>query len=158
MFADDTNLFYKHKNMSILFFNVNYELIMSSCKLWYSQGKSTLKWNSNTFEKYEYGHLGGWYIKSTLYTRLLNWSKIFEKINYSCWQNSVLCDRCILYSPFHMLWHSDRAVLYGNVAFSFLVLSTKQSIPVFWKRFLFFRKFVSKLKYWKRSKFLLTVT
>ena len=105
MFADDTNLFYKHKNMSILFFKVNYELIMNSCKLWYSQGKSTLKWNSNTFEKYEYGHLGGWYIKSTLYTRLLNWSKIFEKINYSCWQNSVLCDRCILYSPFHMLWH-----------------------------------------------------
>ena len=26
----------------------------------------------NTFEKYEYGDLGGWHIKSTLFTRFLN--------------------------------------------------------------------------------------
>ena len=32
----------------------------------YSQGKSFLKQNSNTFEKWEYGHLGSWYNKSTL--------------------------------------------------------------------------------------------
>ena len=28
--------------------------------------------NSNAYEKYEYGHLGLWYIKSTLYKRFLN--------------------------------------------------------------------------------------
>ena len=27
----------------------------------------------------EYGYLRGWYIKSTLYTRFLNWNKILEK-------------------------------------------------------------------------------
>ena len=30
-------------------------------------------------EQYEYGHLGCWYIKSTLYKRLLIWNKIFKK-------------------------------------------------------------------------------
>ena len=45
------------------------------------------------------------------------------------------------------------AVLYRNIAFSILVLSTKKRQPVFWKRYLFFRKFVSKLKNWKRSEF-----
>ena len=29
----------------------------------YLQGKSTLKLNSSAYEKYEYGHLGCWYIK-----------------------------------------------------------------------------------------------
>ena len=32
-----------------------------------TQGKSTLKLNSSTYEKYEYGHLGRWYIKLTLF-------------------------------------------------------------------------------------------
>ena len=31
--------------------------------------KSTLKLNSNAYEKYEYGHLGRWYIKLTLCKR-----------------------------------------------------------------------------------------
>ena len=35
----------------------------------YSQGKSTLKLNSSAYEKYEYGHLGCWYIKLTLFKR-----------------------------------------------------------------------------------------
>ena len=43
---------------------------------------------------------------------------------------------------------SDRAVLYENVEFLILVLSTKKT----------FRKFVSELKYWKRSKFPVIVT
>ena len=34
-----------------------------------------------------------------------------------------------------------------------LDLELKSDTPVFWKRFTFFRKFTSKLKYWKRSKF-----
>ena len=45
-----------------------------------------------------------------------------------------------------------------NVAFSILLLSTKKSTPVFWKRFSFFRKFISKLKYWKRLNFPVIVT
>ena len=36
--------------------------------------------NSSAYGKYEYGHLGGWYIKSTFYKRFLNWNKIFQKI------------------------------------------------------------------------------
>ena len=35
----------------------------------YSQRKSTLKLNSSAYEKYEYGHLGRWYIKLTLFKR-----------------------------------------------------------------------------------------
>ena len=63
--------------------------------------KNTLKQNSNAFEKYEYGYLGGWYIKSTLYTRFLNWHKIFENGKLYR-QNSVLCDRSILHSSFYL--------------------------------------------------------
>ena len=33
------------------------------------KGKSTLKLNSRTHEKYEYGHLDRWYIKLTLFKR-----------------------------------------------------------------------------------------
>ena len=33
------------------------------------QGKRTLKWKSSAYEKYEYGHLGRWYIKLTLFKR-----------------------------------------------------------------------------------------
>ena len=49
-------------------------------------------------------------------------------------------------------------VLYENDAFSILVLSTKKPSSIFSKRFSFSRKSISKLKYWKRSKFPLTVT
>ena len=31
-------------------------------------------------QKYEYGHLDRWFIKSSLYKRLLDWNKIFKKI------------------------------------------------------------------------------
>ena len=37
--------------------------------------------------------------------------------------------------------------LYGNDPFSILVLSTENGTPVFWKKFSFSRKSVSKLKY-----------
>ena len=42
---------------------------------------------------------------------------------------------------------SDTTVVYGNNAFSILVFSTKNGTAVLWKRFSFYRKFVSKLKY-----------
>ena len=34
---------------------------------------------SSAYEKYERGHLGSWYVKSTLYTRFLNWNKILTE-------------------------------------------------------------------------------
>ena len=82
--------------------------------------ESILKQNSNFFQKYEYVHLVRWYIKSNLYTRKLK-TKFLRKYS-SYLQNSVLYDRSIWYS----LLASDRAVLYGNVAFSILVLLTKK--------------------------------
>ena len=42
--------------------------------------KSTLKENSSAYEKYEYEHLGRWYIKSTIFKRFLKWNKIFKKV------------------------------------------------------------------------------
>ena len=45
------------------------------------------------------------------------------------------------------------AVLYGNDAYSILVLSTKKRTPLLEKKISFFRKFVSNLKYWKRQSF-----
>ena len=47
------------------------------------------------------------------------------------------------------------AVLYGNDTLS---VSRFSATPVFWKRLLFFRKSVSKLKHWKSSQFPPTVT
>ena len=45
----------------------------------YSQGKTSVKWNSSAYKKCKYGHLGCWYNKSTLYKRFLNWNKIKKK-------------------------------------------------------------------------------
>ena len=35
---------------------------------------------SSAYEKFEYGHMGSWYIKSTLCKRFFRWNKIFKKI------------------------------------------------------------------------------
>ena len=48
-------------------------------------------------------------------------------------------------------------VLYENDAFSILVLSTRKQYSSFLEKVSFLRKFVSKLKYWKCSEFLLIV-
>ena len=53
---------------------------------------------------------------------------------------------------------SDRAVLYGNVMLSVLVLSTKQRYSSLLKRVCVFLKFISKFKYRNRSKFSVIVT
>ena len=42
-----------------------------------------------------------WYIESTLYKRFLNRNKISKKTKQLL-ANSVLCDRSVLYSPFHL--------------------------------------------------------
>ena len=81
------------------------------------------------YEKYEYGHLGSWYIKSTLHRRFLKWREIeFKRKKLtSYWQNAVLFDRFILFPHSACLnIGSDMAVLYGNDTFSILFLLTKK--------------------------------
>ena len=97
-----------------------------------TQGKSTVKWNSSAYKKYEYGHLGRWYIKSTLYQRFLNWNKIFKKsivvtgkipffvIGPFCTQCSICLNVAFWYGSLH-----------ENDAFSILVLSTKKTVLQF---------------------------
>ena len=80
----------------------------------------------------------GWYNKSTLYKRFLNWNKIFKKQS-SYWQNSILCDSICLYIG------SDIAVLYGNGPFSILVLSTKKWNSSFLKTVFVLQKICLKL-------------
>ena len=41
--------------------------------------KNTLKLSSSTHEKYEYGHLGRWHIKLTLFKEVLKLEQIFQK-------------------------------------------------------------------------------
>ena len=91
-------------------------------------------------QKYEYRHLGCWYIKSTLYKKLLNWNKIFKK-------NKVVTGKTLLFVIGPFLHHSiclkilsDLPVLYGNGAFLILVLSTKKRYSNFLKRVCVFRK------------------
>ena len=86
----------------------------------YSQGKSTLKINSNAYEKYEYGHLGYWHIKLTLF-------KMYFLIG----------------SRFLV---SDRAVLNGNDVFSILVVSTKKRYSSFLVKVFVFQKICFKVK------------
>ena len=42
--------------------------------------KGTLKLNSSAYEKYEYGHLGRWYIKVTLFKKFYNWNQFSKEI------------------------------------------------------------------------------
>ena len=98
--------------------------------------------------KYEYGHLDGWHIKSTLYTRF------FLKLKQNFWKNEVVTGKtpffvigpfCTL--PFNTSEHSlvsDRPVWFGNVTLPILVFSTKNRTPVVSKGFAIFRKFISK--------------
>ena len=101
--------------------------------------KNTLKKNSNALEKYEYGHFDGWYIKSALYTRFLNWNKIFEKGKYLVTGKTPF----FVIGPFctpHAIclnigfWQSSFAVLYGNVMLPILVLSTKKTVLQVFKK------------------------
>ena len=59
----------------------------------------------------------------------------FKKKYSSYWQNYVLRDRSILYFIlFALTLAPDKAVLYGNDAFSILVLSTKKRYSSFSKK------------------------
>ena len=69
--------------------------------------------------KYEYEHLGVWYMKSTLYARLFNCNKIFErKRKQLVAKLRSLCYVCFVLSILFVLTlASERAVLHGDVAF-----------------------------------------
>ena len=111
------------------------------------------------FQDYEYGHLGRWYIKTTLYNRLLNWKTIFEKIKQLLAKpRSLWLVHFVLTILFVLKLASDMAVSYGNDAFSILVLSTKKRYFSFFMKVFVFQKILLKLKYWQLSKFPLIVT
>ena len=98
----------------------------------------------NTF--CEYGLLGSWYIKSTSRTGI-------EALNFP--ENEIVTGEtpffvislyfvlCIL---FILTLASDRAVLYGNVAFPNLIVSIKKPYSSFLKKISVFQKIFSNLK------------
>ena len=108
--------------------------------LGYSQGKSTIKWNPTAYKKYEYGHLRLWYIKLTLCKRFLNWNKILclKKVVTGKPTFFVIDVFCAYRSILTMAF--DMAVLYGNDAFSILVLSTKKWYYSYLKKIFIFQK------------------
>ena len=110
--------------------------------------------NSIVCEKCEYGHVDCLYMKLALYKRFLYWNKVFKKQS-SYWQNSVLCDRLILYSLYYLsyYWLLTGQFYMEMLRFQFLYFQLKNSTPVFWERFLFFRKLVSMFELLKTFKF-----
>ena len=71
------------------------------------------------------------------------------------WQNTVLCDSFILYSPFYLSRH---LLLAGQFCIEIMrfqpyIFQLRNSASILWKKFSFSWKSVSKLKYWKLSKF-----
>ena len=115
---------------------------------------ASIKATSNkSFEKYECRHLGGWYIKSTLYTKFLNWNRIFKKIKQLLAKlRSLLQVHFVLPILFALTLASDRAALYGNNAFSILVISTKKQYSSFQKRVWVFQKICFKIEVLKTIK------
>ena len=55
-------------------------LVLAKFSLRILTGKKHREIKPQHLEKYEYGRLGYWYIKSIIYKRFLNWSKTFKKI------------------------------------------------------------------------------
>ena len=111
--------------------------------------KARLKWNSSANEKCEYEHLGSWYIKSTLYMRFINWKKIVKKIKWLLAKlQSFLLVHFVLSILIVLTFASDKVV-----SMEILSFELKNGTPVFWKRFLFSRKLVLKLKMKKVQNF-----
>ena len=98
--------------------------------------------------KYEYELFGDWCIKSTLYTRFLNWNKIFERKKNSYLQNSVLCATSVLYSPFSLSSHWPLREQYcmEMLCFQSDYFQLKNGTPVFCKGFCVFQKICFKVK------------
>ena len=118
----------------------------------YSQGKSTVKWNPAAYKKYEYGHLGLWYVKLTLCKRFLNWNKILSLKKVVTGEPSffVIDEFCTHRSILTLAF--DMAVLYGNDSVSILVLSNKKRHSSYLKKIFTFQKICFKvLKLFKIS-------
>ena len=92
----------------------------------YSQGKSTVKWNPAAYKKYEYGHLGLWYVKLTLCKRFLNWNKILSLKKVVTGEPSFFVIDAFCTHRSILTLAFDMAVLYGNDSVSILVLSNKK--------------------------------
>ena len=84
----------------------------------------------------------------------------FPKKQSSYWKNSTLCDKSILQLPFYLSsnWLLIEQFWMEMMYFQSQRFQLKNGTPVFSKKFPFFRKFLSKLKYWKRLKLSLIVT
>ena len=104
-----------------------------------------------------FGHLGGWYVKSTPYTRFLNWKKKRNR------KSRVVTDKtlnltmiCVVHFVYPTLVVStlapDGAVLYGNITFLILVLSTEKRWSTFLKRVYDFQKICFKVEVLKTFK------
>ena len=88
-----------------------------------------------------YEHLGICYIKSTNYQRFLYRNSIFKIINYSVKTTWV---HFLLSILFALTLAFDRAVWYGNIAFSIARLSAQKWDCSFLKNVFVFQKFCSK--------------
>ena len=92
-------------------------------------------------------------MKLTLYKRLLNWNKIFKKIKQLLAKLRFLWKvHFVLTILIILTLVSDMAVLYGNDAFSILVLSTKKRYSRFLKKVFLFQKIYFKMKVLKSFK------
>ena len=117
-------------------------------------GVSHSLWKTH-FWKNHRGRVGGGGGQDRFRVLELNWNKIL-------WNNKVVTTGespffvtdlfCTLHSICLNIGFWRSGFVRKCCVFS-LDLELKSDTPVFWKRFTFFRKFTSKLKYWKRSKF-----
>ena len=110
-------------------------------------------------KKYGYGYLFNWYIKWTIYKiklflRLqlfLNWNEKKETTGKTPF---FPVDTCFTsYSICLNIGFWQDSFVWKCYAFD---LSTFNSTPVLWKKVFVFRKVVSKLNYWRSSKFATT--
>ena len=99
---------------------------------------------------YEQGHLG-------LLHQINRLKQIFRKNKVVTGKTSFF-DHFVLLILLVLTFAFDRPVLYGNVAFSILVPSTKKQYSSFLKYVSVCHKIISKVKCRKRSKFPVIVT
>ena len=97
------------------------------------------------YEKYEHGHLGCWYNKSTL--KVATGKTLFFVIDPFCSHQIICLNIGFWYGTFAWKWCAFKLSIRKKC------FQLKNGTPVFWKRFSFSTKSVSKLKYWKHSKF-----
>ena len=71
---------------------------------------------------------------------LIFWNKNFQKKRNSYSQNSVLCDNLVILILFVSTF--NRAVLFGNNAFSILILSTKKRYSSFFEESFYFSEYL----------------